>query len=88
MLRHAIHAYAVQHDAPEQILGKLSHLISVSDGGQFATILCALVDPGRRQISVSSAGHLPPLLIDNGNSHYLTSEVGPPIGVSTRTLGG
>ena len=81
MLRYAIHAYAAQRDAPAEILTKLSHLISVVDSGQIATILCAVVDVDRREISVTSAGHLPPLLIRNGDGHYLESEVGLPIGV-------
>jgi len=30
---------------------------------------------------VTSAGHLPPLLITNGSGHYIESEIGLPIGV-------
>jgi serine phosphatase RsbU (regulator of sigma subunit) len=81
LLRYAIHAYAAQHDDPAEILTKLSNLVSLADGGQLATILCALVDVGRRQISVTSAGHLPPLLLRNGAGHFVESEVGLPIGV-------
>ncbi len=80
-LRYAIHAYAAQNDPPPEILTKLSHLVSVADSGQLATILCALVDVERRQITITSAGHLPPLLISNGDGSYLQSEVGLPIGV-------
>ena len=80
-LRYAIHAYAAQHDAPTEILTKLSYLLDVADSGQLATILFALVDIDRREISVTSAGHLPPLLIQNGDGHYVESEVGLPIGV-------
>ena len=81
LLRYAIHAYAAQHDDPAEILTKLSNLVSLADGGQLATILCALVDVRRRQISVTSAGHLPPLLLRNGAGHFVESEVGLPIGV-------
>jgi serine phosphatase RsbU (regulator of sigma subunit) len=81
LLRYAIHAYAAQHDDPAAILTKLSGLVSVADSGQLATILCALVDVDRREISVTSAGHLPPLLIQNGNGQYLESEIGLPVGV-------
>ena len=80
-LRYAIHAYAAQHDAPTEILTKLSYLLDVADSGQLATILFALVDIDRREISVTSAGHLPPLLIQNGDGHYVHTEVGLPIGV-------
>jgi serine phosphatase RsbU (regulator of sigma subunit) len=81
LLRYAIHAYAAQQDDPAEILTKLSNLVSVADSGQLVTILCALVDVGRRQISVTSAGHLPPLLLGNGHGHFVESEIGLPIGV-------
>ena len=80
-LRFAIHAYAAQRDPPDAILNKLSYLLSVADSGQLATILCALVDIERREITLTSAGHLPPLLLSNGDSRYLETEVGLPIGV-------
>jgi serine phosphatase RsbU (regulator of sigma subunit) len=82
-LRYAIHAYAAQDDAPATILTKLSLLLSVTTDGQLATVLCALVDLSAGNLSVTSAGHLPPLLISNGGSEYVESEVGPPIGVET-----
>jgi serine phosphatase RsbU (regulator of sigma subunit) len=81
LLRFAIHAYVAQRDQPAEILTKLSYLVSVVDSGQLATILFAVVDVERREISVTSAGHLPPLLIRNGDGHYVESEVGLPIGV-------
>lgn len=86
LLRYAIHAYAAQRDDPADILTKLSRLISVADTGQLATILCALVDVERREISVTSAGHLPPLLIRNGDGQYVESEVGLPIGVEPGSM--
>jgi serine phosphatase RsbU (regulator of sigma subunit) len=80
-LRYAIEAYAAQNDPPDTILTKLSKLLSVTEDGQLATVLCALVDVGARQVTVTSAGHLPPLLISGDGSEYVESEVGPPIGV-------
>lgn len=80
-LRFAIRAYATQKDAPSAILRKLSRLVSVADSGQLATILCALVDFERGELSVTSAGHLPPLLIDDGHGRYVHSEIGLPVGV-------
>ncbi len=80
-LRYAIHAYAAQHDRPEEILRKLSRILSVSDGGQLATVLCALIDIDAHTITLASAGHLPPLLMDGGQAAYLDTDVGVPIGV-------
>lgn len=80
-LRFAIRAYAAQDDAPETILTKLTHLVNVADNGQLATVLCALVDPERAEITITSAGHLPPLLLHNGDGRFVHPEVGLPIGV-------
>ncbi len=82
-LRYAIHAYAAQGDAPEQILTKLSKLLDVGESGQIATVLCLLVSVDRRDVTICSAGHLPPLLITNGHGEYLRSAIGLPIGVES-----
>ncbi len=80
-LRFAIQAYAAQDDPPDEILSKLSKLVNVGRSGQLATILCALVDVEARRLTVTSAGHLPPLLISDGTGTFVQSEVGVPIGV-------
>jgi hypothetical protein len=80
-LRFAIHAYAAQNDPPDAILSKLSRLVNVGRSGQLATILCALVDVEAHKLTVTSAGHLPPLLISDGTGTFVQSEVGVPIGV-------
>jgi serine phosphatase RsbU (regulator of sigma subunit) len=80
-LRYSIHAYAAESDSPATILTKLSRLLSVTSGGQLATVLCTLVDVGSRTVTVTSAGHLPPLLICGDDGDYVESEIGLPIGV-------
>ncbi|MGN6869439.1 MAG: PP2C family protein-serine/threonine phosphatase [Solirubrobacteraceae bacterium] len=80
-LRFAIQAYAAQNDPPDAILSKLSKLVNVGRTGQLATILCALVDVEAHRLTVTSAGHLPPLLISEGTGTFVESEVGVPIGV-------
>ncbi len=82
-LRYAIHAYAAQNDPPATILAKLSKLVNVGRTGQLATILCALVDIEAHTLTVTSAGHLPPLLIGNGTGTFIKSAVGVPIGVNS-----
>ena len=82
-LRYAIHAYAAQNDPPATILTKLSKLVNVGATGQLATILCALVDVEAHELTVTSAGHLPPLLISDGRGTFIQSAVGVPIGVNT-----
>jgi serine phosphatase RsbU (regulator of sigma subunit) len=85
-LRYAIRAYAAQDDGPAEILTKISRLVNVAESGQLATVLCATVDREARQLSLTSAGHLPPLLLSNGDSRYVEAEVGLPIGVEKDTV--
>jgi serine phosphatase RsbU (regulator of sigma subunit) len=80
-LRFAIHAYAAQDDPPDAILSKLSNLVDVHTTGQLATILCTVVDVQAHNLTVTSAGHLPPLLISDGKAQFVHGEVGVPIGV-------
>jgi Stage II sporulation protein E (SpoIIE) len=79
-LHYAIRAYVAQGDPPGQILTKLSGLLDVVRDGHFATILCGYVDAAGTEGAVSSAGHLPPLLVDREQGSFLTVTVGPPIG--------
>jgi serine phosphatase RsbU (regulator of sigma subunit) len=81
-LRYAVRAYAAQGDAPETILDKLSHLLSVDREGHFATILCGVVDVDRHQMTFVNAGHLNPLLIAGDDPQFLATDVGVPIGVT------
>jgi GAF domain-containing protein len=85
-LRYAIRAYAAQNDGPAEILTKISRLVSVSESGQLATVLCVTVEREARRLSLTSAGHLPPLLLSNGDSRYVEADVGLPIGVQEGTV--
>jgi serine phosphatase RsbU (regulator of sigma subunit) len=80
-LRFGIHAYAAQGDSPATVLQKLADLLDVRTSGQFATVLCALVDVEAREVTISSAGHLPPLVLTRDGAEYVEGEVGVPIGV-------
>jgi hypothetical protein len=80
-LRFAIHAYAAQGDDPTTLLTKLSQILTLSEDEHLATVLCALIDADTRQISLVSAGHLPPLLITPTGSEFLEAPIGVPVGV-------
>jgi hypothetical protein len=75
--------YAAQVDPPEDFLPTLSALRSLREQGQLATVLCVLIDLQERRMDVTSAGHLPPLLVHDGGAEFLETEVGLPIGVDT-----
>jgi hypothetical protein len=83
-LRHAIRAYAAQGGGPAVILSKLSDLIGQPGEGYFATVLCGHIDVDRHLVTVSSAGHFAPLVIEAGTARYVDVAVGPPIGVLPR----
>jgi Stage II sporulation protein E (SpoIIE) len=81
LLRFAIRAYRTQGDEPTTFLPKLSGLVNVVSDGQLATVLCVFIDVSTRQISVTNAGHLPPLLIGPDGSSFIESQTGLPVGV-------
>ena len=81
-LRFAIQ-YAAQTDPPEAFLPKLSGMRSLHENGQLATVLCVMIDLAARSVSVTSAGHLPPLMVHDGRGEFLISKVGLPIGIET-----
>jgi serine phosphatase RsbU (regulator of sigma subunit) len=83
-LRHAIRAYTAQGDGPAVILTKLGDLIGQPEEGYFATVLCGSIDVERHLLTLASAGHFAPLVIDQGTARYVDLDVGPPIGVALR----
>lgn len=80
-LRHSIRALALQGDAADEILAKLSRLVSVEQDGHFATVLIVEADPRTGSLAVASAGHACPLLITDDGVEFVELEVGVPVGV-------
>jgi serine phosphatase RsbU (regulator of sigma subunit) len=82
-LRHAALAYAAQDHGPASVLASLSDFVNSDPHEHFATMLCALIDVRAHRLTVASAGHMAPLLIDgtgsDGRFVELTANV--PIGV-------
>lgn len=81
-LRHAALAYAVQDSAPATVLTKLSDFVNRGEHDYFATVLCALIDVRGHAVTVASAGHMAPLLIDGDDGRYVEFQVDVPIGVA------
>lgn len=52
------------------------------DHDYFATMLCALIDVDAHRLTVASAGHMPPLLIDGADGRFVEFEANVPIGVA------
>ncbi|WP_227025807.1 PP2C family protein-serine/threonine phosphatase [Streptomyces fodineus] len=71
---------------PHRVLRQMDDIASKEAELRPATCLLARVDPGRRQVTLASAGHLPPALITaDGAATLLPVPVGPPLGTG---LGG
>ncbi len=84
-LRHATLAYAAHNPHPALILERLSRYVNSSRHDYFATVLCVLIDVNEHTLSAASAGHLPPLLLDDDGAHYLELTASAPIGVARET---
>lgn len=81
LLRHATLAYAAEDAQPAAVLAKLSDFVNSEDHDYFATVLCALIDVDSHSLTVASAGHIAPLLIDGQRGEYVKLDVNVPIGV-------
>jgi serine phosphatase RsbU (regulator of sigma subunit) len=84
-LHYAIRAYAAEDHQPHVILRKLGNLLDIGRDGHFATVLCGSIDLGSRTVTLSSAGHFPPLLLSPLGAEFVGMTVGPPVGVDTGT---
>jgi phosphoserine phosphatase RsbU/P len=63
-IRSALRAYALETTDPADVLTRLDRKIQLFEPGALATAAYAVVDPSRATLSLSVAGHLPPILID------------------------
>jgi serine phosphatase RsbU (regulator of sigma subunit) len=81
LLRHATLAYVAEGGSPAQVLSKLSHFVGKGLPAYFATVLCAKIDVDAHRLTVASAGHMPPLLLDGRGGEFMKVQIGAPIGV-------
>jgi len=84
-LRHAALAYAAQDPSPSFVLAQLSDFVNSGAHDYFATMLCALIDVGAHRLTVASAGHIPPLLIDGTGGQFVELDANVPIGVMRKS---
>ena len=80
-LRHAALAYAAEDCGPGELLKRLSRFVGDGAKRHFATVLCALLDRDEHLVTVASAGHPPPLVVEGADAHFVEISVGAPIGV-------
>jgi serine phosphatase RsbU (regulator of sigma subunit) len=81
-LRHAALAYATEDHRPGSVLARLSDFVNSADHTYFATMLCVLIDVQARRLTIASAGHLAPLMLNGDDAQFLDFEVNVPIGIT------
>lgn len=79
--RAALRGFALEGHAPAEVLRRLDLVVRAFDDLQLTTCAYAVFDPLARRLTIASAGHLPPLLLDEaGVGGFLDVEVGVPLG--------
>ncbi|MET9675902.1 SpoIIE family protein phosphatase [Streptomyces sp. NPDC006482] len=92
-LRIAVHNFSALDLSPDELIGHLDELVALLDvqgessegGGEVitgATCLCAVYDSVSGEVTVATAGHLPPAVVrPDGTVEFLASPVSPPLGL-------
>ncbi len=82
-MRSALRAYVLETPDPGTALRMLDRKIQYFEPDAMATVLYGLYTPGTGEFTVSSAGHLPPVLAaPGGRAGLLPVQPDPPIGVA------
>ena len=80
-LRNALRAYAFEGLAPARVVDQLNALTHFLDTDEMATLLYAVVDPVKRELTMVNAGHLPPVVSRPGRPAEFFDRSGtPPLG--------
>ena len=82
-LRNALRAYAFESDDPAAVLTRLDDMVCHFEADEMATLLYAVLDPTSLRLTLSVAGHPPPLIAPpSGEAHIIEMRADPPIGGS------
>ena len=82
-LRSALRAFALEEDDPAEVLERLDGNVQHFEENVMATVLYAIFEPSLERVSLSSAGHLPPIIAQPGErSALLNVPIDLPVGVS------
>ncbi|MFC3501631.1 PP2C family protein-serine/threonine phosphatase [Micromonospora krabiensis] len=65
-IRSALRAYALETDDPAEVLTRLDRKMQLFEPDVMATVLYAVLDPDHHGLSMSSAGHLSPIVTTPG----------------------
>ncbi|MFI6074247.1 PP2C family protein-serine/threonine phosphatase [Actinoplanes sp. NPDC051343] len=81
-VRSALRAYALTTDDPAEVMTLLDRKVRHFEAGALTTALYATLSPDRTVMTVSSAGHLPPVLaVPESCARLAQIPVDPPLGI-------
>jgi serine phosphatase RsbU (regulator of sigma subunit) len=80
-LRHSTRALARLGLCPTEVLEHAGEEVDVGRDDHFATALVGAMNTLSHELTIASAGHLPPLMVRGDQAEYLNVPVGSPIGV-------
>ncbi|GAA0338374.1 SpoIIE family protein phosphatase [Actinoallomurus spadix] len=81
-LRNGLRGLAITGAGPAELLGMLNNVAYHLTGGTFATAICGLYDPSERSLRWARAGHLPPVLVRDGEAGLLPLPAGFLLGLA------
>jgi serine phosphatase RsbU (regulator of sigma subunit) len=84
-LRFTMRAYLIEGHSPDDVLEMCSRQFSIVRDHHLATALVGLGNLHTREITLASAGHLSPLMVDSGQAEFIPTSVGLPLGVTAST---
>jgi putative methionine-R-sulfoxide reductase with GAF domain len=80
-IRSALRAYALETHEPADVLSRLDRKIQFFEPEAMATVGYGVIDPARTTLTVSLAGHLPPIMLDaHGHARQLVAPADLPLG--------
>lgn len=79
-LQSAVRAYALEGLRPSLVLDRMNGFALELEGRGTATMLFAVIDAESETMRMASAGHPPPLMIENGEAAYIEGPSGNPLG--------
>jgi anti-sigma regulatory factor (Ser/Thr protein kinase)/putative methionine-R-sulfoxide reductase with GAF domain len=79
-LRTALHSYAIEDHGPARTLELVDRFVQAMPDYTMATAAYAVLDPETGILRVSSAGHLPPIVVGNGAARVIDIAPAAPLG--------
>jgi phosphoserine phosphatase RsbU/P len=80
--RSVLRLHAAHGLSPKEILFEVNRfLVEDFPASKFVTLIYAVVDPAKRNMTFASAGHLPPLFVDLSGARFLEAAAGLPLGI-------